>query len=195
MRTLRPMKQQPHSNSVPHLIRLRCLPRNYRYFNRQKAENTQNPPDTAYLICTILAMFSARKMSPNTANSWEKPQKSAWIVPLFIMNQVYTSDDILSHAKSRLTAKAFDSRVLESQWVWINNCLGPNIPVKLIHNRYSGSLHEPLKSNKFEFLGMVQIGQISGNMDLRMVALFLELCHPQAALEAATRDWTRPIFE
>ncbi len=36
--------------------------------------------------------------------------------------------------------------------------------------------------------GLVQISQIPGNIDLGMVGLLLELCHPQAALEAATRD-------
>jgi len=36
--------------------------------------------------------------------------------------------------------------------------------------------------------GMVQISQIPGNIDLWMVAPLLELCHPQAALEAATQD-------
>ena len=39
---------------------------------------------------------------------------------------------------------------------------------------------------------MVQKAQILGNIDLGMVTPFLELCHPQAALEAATQDLTMP---
>ncbi len=35
---------------------------------------------------------------------------------------------------------------------------------------------------------MVQRAQILGNIDLGMVTPLLELCHPQAALEAATQD-------
>jgi len=35
---------------------------------------------------------------------------------------------------------------------------------------------------------MVQTAQILGNIDLWMVTPLLELCHPQAALEAATQD-------
>jgi len=35
---------------------------------------------------------------------------------------------------------------------------------------------------------MVQTAQILGNIDLWMVMALLELCHPQAALEAATQD-------
>ncbi len=32
------------------------------------------------------------------------------------------------------------------------DCFLPNIPIELILNRYSGSLHKSLKLNKFEFL-------------------------------------------
>jgi len=41
------------------------------------------------------------------------------------------------------------------------------------------------------FFGMVQTAQILGpprRIDLWMVTPLLELCHPQAALEAATQD-------
>jgi len=31
-------------------------------------------------------------------------------------------------------------------------CFLSNISIELIHNRYSGSLHKPLESNKFELL-------------------------------------------
>ena len=65
--------------------------------------------------------------------------------------------------------------------------------------RFFASLRTP-KKRRFYILSLIftfsypRRVAASNPEDLGMVALLLELCHPQAALEAATRDWNRPIF-
>ncbi len=43
----------------------------------------------------------------------------------------------------------------------IQGCFLSNIPLELIHNRYSGSLNKPFELNKFEFLSRSIIIPIS----------------------------------